>query len=389
MKQLREFMVNDAARLIAERGRCELCDATDIPLERIDSGEGACSECVEDFEPDLFVVPAFDLTYGHARVQSRHRIREAAEEARRSREEAERRSYGVVIPEEGFRAHLGLPANATNEQVVRAAATAECLPAHDVDFITVVDRPKGARWASIHIDVPYGTALKLRPVPDDGSCATGVVVERPDGGVLGYLREHVAMDISCIADHLVQGFGFTATVVGYQEYDRVEGVKIRIRPIRCLGDAERHSLEATKAFLSVVSPEELPPEIELDDTLIDFTKVVAFDLETWKLLPADANPRNHFPLGLSCCGAGRCDVTGEEVGVIDMNIWFARDGDDMSIQDRTGQFVASHVVDQPLEMTDNGYTIVPWNGCGFDFRVLAAESGRHHDGVRLAPTTST
>ena len=95
-------------------------------------------------------------------------------------------------------------------------------------------------------------------------------------------------------------------------------------------------------------------------------KYLAFDLETVKPFPTGEDWRPHRPLGMSCAAAHAEDL--------DLT-WFSRNEDGtiadvMSIQDLRA------MVEQLASLTEpqNGYTIVTWNGLGFDFDVLAEES---------------
>lgn len=45
---------------------------------------------------------------------------------------------------------------------------------------------------------------------------------------------------------------------------------------------------------------------------------------------------------------------------------------------------ATRILDELIAADDRGDTIVTWNGAGFDFRLLADETGRHADCARLA-----
>ena len=93
---------------------------------------------------------------------------------------------------------------------------------------------------------------------------------------------------------------------------------------------------------------------------------VSFDLEIAKVLPEGADLNDHYPLGISCA-ATIC--TGDE----EPRLWYgqAPDGPQPQMskghcQDLVGYLVGLHQEDIfPLT----------WNGLGFDFRVLAEESG--------------
>jgi hypothetical protein len=95
-------------------------------------------------------------------------------------------------------------------------------------------------------------------------------------------------------------------------------------------------------------------------------KYVAFDIETAKVLPENEPDWNsHRPLGIACAAT----LLGDGNDVV---LWHGgSDGptDKMSQQEAAGlvKYLAAHV--------GLGYTIVTWNGLGFDLDILAEESG--------------
>ena len=97
-------------------------------------------------------------------------------------------------------------------------------------------------------------------------------------------------------------------------------------------------------------------------------KYLAFDLETAAEVPGpDFNWRAHRPLGVSCAATYASDADTP-------TIWHGKDADGtpagrMSCED------ARRLVDYLCTMVINGYTLVSWNGLGFDLDVLSEESG--------------
>ena len=90
-------------------------------------------------------------------------------------------------------------------------------------------------------------------------------------------------------------------------------------------------------------------------------KFVAFDLETAKLIPENASDlKQHMPLGISCAAL----AYGDRAGV---TIWQGVPQMDKA--------ACQKIVSELREAVNNGYTLLTWNGCGFDFSVLAQESG--------------
>jgi hypothetical protein len=97
-------------------------------------------------------------------------------------------------------------------------------------------------------------------------------------------------------------------------------------------------------------------------------KYVAFDLETSKDVPGeDFDWRPHRPLGISCAAALRCD---QEKPVF----WHGKSPDGTPAK-RMSQTEASGLVRDLAQLVADGYTLLTWNGLGFDFDVLGEESG--------------
>jgi hypothetical protein len=96
-------------------------------------------------------------------------------------------------------------------------------------------------------------------------------------------------------------------------------------------------------------------------------KYLAFDIETAKDVPGDDfNWRPHRPLGISCAATLASDDESPR-------LWYGKleggtPSPRMSIED------VSQLVEYLSEMMADGYTILTWNGLGFDFDVLAEES---------------
>jgi hypothetical protein len=92
-------------------------------------------------------------------------------------------------------------------------------------------------------------------------------------------------------------------------------------------------------------------------------KFLAFDIETAKLMPEGApNWRSCRPLGISCAATLLSDTD-------DLSLWHGAASDRMSQQE------AADLVKYLKVKVGLGYTIATWNGVGFDFDILAEESG--------------
>lgn len=107
-------------------------------------------------------------------------------------------------------------------------------------------------------------------------------------------------------------------------------------------------------------------------------KYLAFDLETAKILPEDfgGDLMAHRPLGIACAATWA-------TGVGNARLFYSQEPEG-SPSPKMHREDLSALVDDLLEQIDAGYTLVTWNGLGFDFDILAEESGRLDDCRRLA-----
>lgn len=95
---------------------------------------------------------------------------------------------------------------------------------------------------------------------------------------------------------------------------------------------------------------------------------LAFDIETAKDVPGDDfNWRPHRPLGISCAATLASD-TGQPL------LWYGKTRDELP-EKRMSQEDAKGLVQYLLKMAADGFRILTWNGLGFDFDILAEESG--------------
>lgn len=99
-------------------------------------------------------------------------------------------------------------------------------------------------------------------------------------------------------------------------------------------------------------------------------KLATFDLEIAKVLPENINDLfDHAPLGISCAALA-CDDKK------DVLFWqgFPKHSPEESRK----------LVEDLMRYQQSGYTFVTWNGCNFDFRVLAQESGMYRECGQMA-----
>ena len=95
---------------------------------------------------------------------------------------------------------------------------------------------------------------------------------------------------------------------------------------------------------------------------------LAFDIETAKDVPGDDfNWRPHRPLGISCAATLPSD-TAQPI------LWHGKTRDGLPAG-RMSQDDAQGLVQYLSRMAADGYRILTWNGLGFDFDILAEESG--------------
>lgn len=100
-------------------------------------------------------------------------------------------------------------------------------------------------------------------------------------------------------------------------------------------------------------------------------KYLAFDIETAKVMPEhEPNWKSCRPLGISCAATLLTDTD-------EVHLWRGQ-GDRMSRED------AGELVEYLSSKAAKGYTILTWNGLGFDFDILAEESGRLDECRELA-----
>ncbi len=106
-------------------------------------------------------------------------------------------------------------------------------------------------------------------------------------------------------------------------------------------------------------------------------KYLAFDIETAKEVPGEEFIwRPHRPLGISCAATLTSDSDKPR-------LWYGKSSDDATAKQMSVPETAE-LVRYLAAMAANGYTILTWNGLGFDFDVLAEESQSIHDCMAIA-----
>ena len=99
-------------------------------------------------------------------------------------------------------------------------------------------------------------------------------------------------------------------------------------------------------------------------------KLASFDLEIASVLPdTDLEWFKRAGLGISCAA-----VAGDDFS--ETRLWQGRP--------RLAPTDSTDLVHRLKELSDEGYLLISWNGCSFDFRVLAEESGLSRECGELA-----
>jgi len=105
-------------------------------------------------------------------------------------------------------------------------------------------------------------------------------------------------------------------------------------------------------------------------------RFLAFDIETAKLLPEQVpDLLSHRPLGITC--AAVVDMEGPHE-----RLWHGRASE--SFAAKMSRVEAQELVHDLAQLVEEGYTLLTWNGLGFDFNILAEESGLQIECERLA-----
>ena len=105
-------------------------------------------------------------------------------------------------------------------------------------------------------------------------------------------------------------------------------------------------------------------------------KYLAFDIEIAQALPeGEPDWKAHRPLGITCAAT----LTGDTNELL---LWHSLANDHPA--DRMSQPDIVQLVDYLMTKANDEYTILTWNGLGFDFDILAEESGMFAECRRLA-----
>jgi hypothetical protein len=95
-------------------------------------------------------------------------------------------------------------------------------------------------------------------------------------------------------------------------------------------------------------------------------KYLGFDIETAKATEDESDWRSSRPLGISCAATLSADAD-------QPRLWLG--GDRANPTDRMSPKEAAELVEYLTTQAGHGYTLLTWNGLGFDLDILAEESG--------------
>lgn len=110
-------------------------------------------------------------------------------------------------------------------------------------------------------------------------------------------------------------------------------------------------------------------------------KYLAFDLEIAALIPeGETDWQAHRPLGITCVGMA---YTNDNDNIRTIALCGEEPGNDTPLP-RMTQSDCQEVVKRLHRAVGKGYTILTWNGLGFDWDILAEESGMHAECSDLA-----
>lgn len=109
-------------------------------------------------------------------------------------------------------------------------------------------------------------------------------------------------------------------------------------------------------------------------------RYLAVDIEIAAIFPNDSSDwKSHRPLGITCAALAWQGSDGIETHALyGSSIGHSVPAPRMTIEECRG------LVRDLRHLVDRGHTLLTWNGLGFDFDILAEESGMHAECVELA-----
>src|SRR3970040_2309649 len=123
----------------------------------------------------------------------------------------------------------------------------------------------------------------------------------------------------------------------------------------------------------------VPQRASMTDSRTTYTKTrryLAFDIEIAKVIPESSNDWNPYrPLGISC--AATLSGNGSR------QLWYGKTPTG-EVADKMRREEVVELVEHLVAEVESGKTILTWYGLGFDFDILAEESGLHETCKELA-----
>ncbi len=110
------------------------------------------------------------------------------------------------------------------------------------------------------------------------------------------------------------------------------------------------------------------------------THWLSFDIETAKIVPDGEDVQNHRPLGIACWAVAWVSAKSGEI----MTRSYTGTDSQGNITGQLSNDESAAMVHRLRNAVDDGYTIVGHNIVGFDFDILAEESGMHAECADLA-----
>ena len=106
---------------------------------------------------------------------------------------------------------------------------------------------------------------------------------------------------------------------------------------------------------------------------------LAFDIETAKVTPDESKLKDHRPLGISCAA-----LAWVEDGNIETMAFSGKNGMSLPSPQMSKEECVAFVDTLYAAAKGKGFTLLAHNGLGFDFDILAEESGMHDTCAELA-----
>lgn len=110
-------------------------------------------------------------------------------------------------------------------------------------------------------------------------------------------------------------------------------------------------------------------------------KIASFDLESAQTIPdvVQYEDQHFVDLGITCAAVALCDCSSDDWSDTD-NVVFWHSSD----INRLDKADCCEIVHDCMALVKEGYTFLTWNGAGFDFKLLAVQSGMFKECAEIA-----